>query len=297
MRQHLAGRHSALRRPFLLAAAVATSLLCMNGCGGGKDARATEQAAAQAAPQGGTPSAIQVKGHSRPARPAGGRVSVLVAPKHVEYGVLAGGLTMSDIAADQLKEAAAGAYTKIGDEELLGGTVTDLAGNGEYAIGRWTNGSDSSGGTYNANQGRAWAVGTPLVFEPSRDDAYVCRMQAATHPVAVNGNAAPGVLNSAQAHMRMVAHSPAAGSSGAPALYLPEYDLSLGYSIGTERVERSIQGATLGYLTNRVGHYTLASKLVGADARNPYLVVAYTFDTFATGPVSGLAVLACQRSR
>ncbi len=100
----------------------------------------------------------------------------------------------------------AGAYTQLGIDAnslitLNGGKVADVAGNGDFAIGRWTDGS-SSIGSISANQGAHYAVGKPLKLiadlNPSTPETKVaCTLAASTSPTAVVGNFAPGKLNSA----------------------------------------------------------------------------------------------------
>src|SRR5262249_3445809 len=78
-------------------------------------------------------------------------------------------------------------------------TIADINGAGGYvAIGRWTHGSDSSGGNYTANQGAHYAVGSPLTLTTGTG-SLSCTNLMATSPSSATGSVAPGSLVSATA--------------------------------------------------------------------------------------------------
>ncbi|PTB18274.1 hypothetical protein C9I57_24185 [Trinickia symbiotica] len=196
---------------------------------------------------------------------------------------------MIDAAA--LQEAAPGAYRAFGNRaSLSSGTITDLSGNGEYAIGRWTQGADSNGGTYNANQGRAWAVGKALALTIDEGSEYHCKFQAATRPVAINGNTPPGKLKAGAAKVYVKREVSPWGD-----LSLSDvFDLSLEYSIGNDAAQtKAARAISIGYVSSPTDQHTFVSRLVGSDKAKPYLAVAYTIQAPTAGTVHGVAVMAC----
>ncbi len=86
------------------------------------------------------------------------------------------------------------AYTQFGVDanslvKLDSGKVVDVAGNGDFAIGRWTDGSSSVGST-NSNQGTPYVVGKPLKVLQVLGIGQIrnCTLLASTRPTAVSGN-------------------------------------------------------------------------------------------------------------
>ncbi|WP_242468511.1 hypothetical protein [Burkholderia plantarii] len=266
--------------------------LGLAACGGDDDTPA------QAAGGGGnTPAGtgITVEGTSKTvAADNEGNVSVMAPPMpNNKYGEISEtGLSMATLPASALTEAAAGAYIGFDADQgfkLTKGVVTDLAGNGQYAIGRWTDGTDSSGATYTKNQGRMWAVGTPLQVTLTPDTPLDCRLEAATRPVDINGNTAPGKLDTATLKAQVTE-----ATRGDPKLAV---DIDLGYSIGHDTQQSfKIHADNLsgvGYMSSRVGGYTTVTRLVGKDKNAPYWLLSYTFNAPTTGAISGVAALAC----
>ncbi|AJY62707.1 hypothetical protein [Burkholderia glumae] len=277
------------------AAMSAFVVLGLAACGGDDAPAAT----AGSNSGGQSPAGITVDGTSKTvAADQNNEVAVMAPPMpDNKYGeVSQTGLSMAKLAASALSEAAPGAYTGFKSDkgfELTRGVVTDLAGNGQYAIGRWTDGTDTSGAVYNKNQGRMWAVGTPLNIELTADRPLNCHLEAATSPVALNGNTAPGKLETATASARV---AQAKGDS----ILNTDIDLNLGYSIGQD-AKRSFEIHTTsigaqGYMTSRSGGYTIVTRMVGKDENAPYWLLSYTFDAPTTGTISGVAALACTRS-
>ncbi|WP_146013387.1 hypothetical protein [Trinickia symbiotica] len=209
-----------------------------------------------------------------------------------EYGVLRGNFHSAAIDAAVLQEAAPGAYRAFGDRaSLSSGTITDLSGNGEYAIGRWTQGADSNGATYNANQGRAWAVGKALALTIDEGSEYHCKFQAATRPVAINGNTPPGKVNAGAAKVYVKRQVLKSGDVSRRAVF----DLSLEYSIGNDAAQtKAARAISIGYVSDPTDQHTFTSKLVGSDKAKPNLTVAYTMQAPTAGTVHGVAVMACE---
>ncbi len=191
--------------------------------------------------------------------------------------------------ASQLKSHAPGAYTTLpwGTESLSlsKGTVTDIAGNGQFAIGRWTDGSDSSGRSYNENQGRVWAIGAPVdVKVPST--GLSCAVIAATRPTSSDGNTVPGVLKSATAKV--------ANESNSLGVLESKVSLTLRYSIGSDVDQTAMPVAPLGAMyTSRMSRSSLHTTFLGPDASKPYLVVSYGVHSPTAGLINGLAILNC----
>jgi hypothetical protein len=190
-----------------------------------------------------------------------------------------------------LKAHAPGAYTTLPwDAQVLSlsnGTVTDIAGNGHFAIGRWTAGSDSTGRSYNVNQGRVWALGAPLPDFPIVGNGLRCELIAATRPTASDGNTAPGVLTGATAVVTEEFNSK--GYVDYPAVLTLQYSIGsdLGQTFTDDRVK-------LGSLTfSRQSRSSLATTFFGPNISKPYLVVSYGVHSPTVGLINGIAVLGC----
>jgi hypothetical protein len=286
------------QHPFAKTAAVAVAMFSavgLSACGGGSgDGPASGAAAAAHAAIGKAPALIKVEGASTSLSSEFETVSTMTPPATwMADGSLPQGdvrLSYREQAASLLKEHAPGAYTTLpwGDEtlSLSAGTVTDLAGNGQFAIGRWTAGSDSAGNSYNANQGRAWAVGAPVQVAAIQGRTLSCSLVAATRPTSSDGNTAPGVLTAADATVS----ADFDWWDG----WVNQASLRLGYSIGSD-VDRTF------FSTDRVGAMSLskasgssiATTFFGPDASKPYLVVSYGIHAPTVGLVNGIAVLSC----
>jgi len=193
-------------------------LVVLAGCNGSDDKKWWNHSKAEA-----PKSAIQVAGQSVSVEGVDGEVDVLLlSPTSASLDTISG--FMGTMKTAELKEAAPGAYIGFGDHlSLLSGTVTDLAGDGSYAIGKWTDGSDSSGATYNRNQARFWAVGRPVDVDLKPGAVMHCTLASKTQPAAMDGNTAPGTLLDASAEIRRASDKDRA-----------EMTLSLRYSIGQD---------------------------------------------------------------
>lgn len=281
-------------RPALFAASLAL-MLGLSACGGSDhdgDADNPPAANVEETPTTPTPTApssnIKVDGQSQTVQPANGGVRIALAPTQWAYGSLPSGLSIRTVDPLTLIEAAPGAYSgfPVSDStvvSLVSGTITDLSGNGQYAIGRWTDGSDSGGGAYNVNQGRGWTAGTPATVSLAVGQVMTCVLGAATRPTASNGNVAPGTIEAASATF-----------TGAQPT--PTGSLTLQYSIGQDEHQTlTTSSATLGgYSSNASQQYALMGTVAGTDAAHPWYLVVYSFNTPTSGQVSGVAALGCE---
>lgn len=186
----------------------------------------------------------------------------------------------------------AGAYMQVGVDMqnpflLVSGTVSGSSGNGDYAVGSWSDGSyaDAAGrGTIlQPQQSAHYVVGRP--WQLPAGEAMSCALQARTDPSAVHGNAAPGKLVSATASLSPDAHG----------TYL--LDLKLGVSMDSGPVREfdiPQPGVELASEVQSNG-IRLLTLPVGSDD-NPMLALGYSVHYYANGDVSGVAVLSCTRS-
>ncbi|AZG17323.1 hypothetical protein [Cupriavidus pauculus] len=190
------------------------------------------------------------------------------------------------------KATAEGAYTQVGIDAnslitLAGGKVVDVSGNGDYAIGRWTDGS-SSIGSVSTNQGDHYAVGRPLKLLPdttlqpdlSIGPKLTCTAIGSTSPTAVSGNFAPGKLNAATAKI----------SLAGPTLQSFTLDVAIGSdSHATATVTGTILNGV--FNSNGVLHHV---QTLGTSQTQPYLAIGYAMPTPSSGDVTGVVVLKCQ---
>lgn len=240
-------------------------------------------------------SAIRVEGRTTSVAAVDGKVDLLLpAPRLADIDSISGFQYQGQMNAADLKEAAPGAYIAFGHQlSLLAGTVTDISGNGFYAIGRWADGSDSSGATYNRNQARFWAVGQPVDVSFKNRMAMRCVLASATRPVAADGNTPPGTLLDASAEIRRDFPD-----------QLPKMSLSLRYSIGQDQRTVTLSGAAGGYTSGNMSEtrnrtpdpsqrYTLASRFFGPDPQRPHLAASYAVQAPTAGVISGMVALSC----
>ncbi|MGN6230071.1 MAG: hypothetical protein ACTHNZ_02765 [Trinickia sp.] len=191
-----------------------------------------------------------------------------------------------------LQAISPGAYTTLpfdgGALSLSRGIVTDIGGNGHFAIGRWTAGSDSAGYSYNVNQGRVWALGAPLSEPVTVGEGMRCELAAATRPTASDGNTAPGALASASADL--TEGTDPFGQSRNVA------SLKLRYSIGSDHDQTFTDDVSLGAMVlTGATRSSLATTFFGPDASKPYLVVSYGVHAPTVGLINGIAVFSCAR--
>lgn len=279
------------------------SVLALGACGGGDDDAGSPPASGGGASTGGTSpgggsstAAIRVEGQSKSLSSQHATVRVLMPPAGWNGGQMPNGKTaLGSLSqpASTLKEQAPGAYIAIpflssGEiKTLTKGVVTDLAGNGDIAIGRWADGADSAGVNYNANQGQAWAVGAPIAIDAAAPVQMQCSLAFATRPTSADGNTAPGKLNGATAALKS-----GKDPFGRDVI---DYALNLQYSIGNDQSQSFDGGASVGSVTlsSRL-RTSLMSTLMGTDPKQPYLVVSYGLPAATTGNVNGLVVLSCK---
>jgi hypothetical protein len=286
-------KHISTRVKRLSVSALAAGLAA---CGAGGDAAvkpAPQSAAVRAdAAYGGD---IEIEGQSQSVQAAHGMLRVMMPPPSWPAGGAypeRRSFSWGEFAASAPIEAAPGAYGALPNSpdtvvRLVKGVVTDLAGNGQFAIGRWTRGEDSDGGSYNANQGRAWAVGTPIEADLAAREIRRCDLVAATRPTAGDGRTPPGVLSGADALMKVELDRVSRETRA-------NYTLHLRYSIGGDLDQRFTGKSAIGSLTSSgMTHSTLMSRLVGTDPRSPYMVVAFGVEAPHAGVVNGMAVLYC----
>lgn len=272
----------------ILSTISAATVLTLAACGGGGgDAPAAQQ-------PGNTPPpapVITVQG-SAPAVSADPLAVVFVPHTETSTRPVLQSISHAAFPAPLQKATAEGAYTKLGIDAnslfgLISGKVVDVAGNGDYAIGRWSDGA-SDIGNVSINQGDHYAVGRPvkllqdLTVQPdlSVGPKLSCSPVASTSPTAVSGNFGPGKLNTAAAVIDM----------GGPLLQSLTVDIAIGSDPhATANVSASIlNGVTI---TNGI---VMHVQTLGTSQSSPLLAVGYTMPTPTSGDVSGVVVLKCQ---
>ncbi|WP_347467486.1 hypothetical protein [Burkholderia stagnalis] len=276
--------------------------LGLSACGGGDDGGSGSNTASNGTSTGGSSSgsassssAIHVEGQSQALSSSLTAVSVFTPPVswNANGSFPSGSLTLSASGVDaaQLKSQVPGAYTtlpRINDTlSLSTGTVTDIAGNGDFAIGRWAAGSDSAGHSYTVNQGRSWAVGAPVTVNVTAQTQFNCSLVAATRPTSMDGNTAPGLLTAATAVV--TGKTDTSGNVNANAA------LTLQYSIGSDTNQMFSGSTQIGSMsTSTTTRSSLFTKFMGPNASAPYLVISYGVNAPTTGGVNGLAMLSCK---
>lgn len=259
--------------------------LALSACGGGGgDAPAPQQPGNTAPP----PPAITVQG-SAPAVSADPLALVFVPQDETSTRPTAYSVSTATLPANLQKVTAEGAYTLFAGDansviKLATGTVVDVAGNGEFAIGRWTNGS-SNIGSVNVNQGAHYAIGRPLNLVPdltvgAPDVKVNCTAVASTSPTSVSGNFPVGKLNSASAIVDLT--------------FVSLDSLTLDVAIGSDA--HATANATLTSLSGvfQSQGFLRHIQVLGADTKKPLLAVGYAMPTPSSGDVSGVVVLKCQ---
>lgn len=267
---------------FALTIVSAAALLTLAACGGGggDSAPATQQPATPTPPA----PTITVNGSATTVS-ADPLAFVFVPVDATSNGLAARAGATANAPATLQATTAEGAYKTIAGNaasviSLTSGTIADVGGNGQFSIGRWTNGATNVG-SINANQGAHYVVGKPLalVSVPGPTAKLTCTAQFATAPTAVSGNFAAGKLNSATAVINL--NGPSIES------------LALDLSIASDRVTKTFANAgVVGVNLSSTG--TLLAETMGSDQAKPYLSVGYTVASQSSGDVSGAIVFACQ---
>lgn len=267
----------------------AAALLALAACGGGGGGDSAPAAPQQ--PTNPPAPAITVSGS---ASAVGGDPLAVVFVPQTETSTRTAAQSISHAAfpAQFQKATPDGAYTQIGIDgnslvSLTSGKVVDVAGNGDYAVGRWTDGS-SSIGSVSVNQGNHYAVGKPLTVQRDttlQPDLSIgpklhCSAVASTAPTATGGNFAPGKLNSAVATI----------SLAGPSLDTFSLDVAIG---ADAHATATVTGTLLTGLFPSNGVMTHL-QTIGSQTSQPYLAIGYTMPTPSSGDVSGVVVLKCQ---
>jgi len=269
--------------PCLLTAAI------LSACGGGGGSNGTDAANGASTPLVAQPP-IQFAGNAPTVSGAAGNVSVLFAPATLTGGSLPQGTTINALTvplASLVQEPTHGAFTTLASTATATinetGSVYDIAGvGGAFAIGRWTDGSDTSGGTYNKNQGAVYAVGTPLTLSPTAT-TLACQGLKSTSPATVAGSVAPGTVNSATATLDLNT--------------LTLKNLNINVSIGADQffVVSGTSDYALNTMTAGAG-LTVINRVMGSSSDNPYVAVAYGAHATTSGDFNGLVLLSCTKS-
>lgn len=264
--------------PSMIAMAVA-----LTACGGGGG-----DSAPSAPPAGSTPQSFTVNGSAAAVASSGNNVSVLFTPATLSGSSLPQGTVFNAASVPFLNFHTynlTGAYTQVAASDSAtsalsdNGTISDVAGVGGFvAIGRWTNGSDTTGGTYNANQGAAYAVGTPLTLTAS-SGTLSCSKALATSPVSTSGSVAPGSLTAATATLDLAT------------LTLSSFSATV--AIGADSAFTFISSQVALNQVQSGGGNTFVSRVMGNDATKPVIAVSYGTHATSTGDINGLVVLTC----
>ncbi|CAB3681000.1 hypothetical protein [Trinickia soli] len=161
-----------------------------------------------------------------------------------------------------------------------GGTIADINGAGGYvAIGRWTQGSDSSGGNYTANQGGTYVVGNPLTLTAT-SGTLSCSALMSTSPTAVTGSVAPGKLSAATATLDLST--------------MKLSNLSATVTIGSDVNATIAQSSVTAKGMQFSNGFTAMAEPMGNDASKPLIALAYGTKLTNTGDINGVIVFACQ---
>ncbi|MDW3683251.1 hypothetical protein RA280_16130 [Cupriavidus sp. CV2] len=269
-----------------LSAISIASLLALAACGGGGGDSAPAKPADTPTP----PPAPTITVQGSATAVAGDPLAVVFVPQtETSTKSVPQSIASNVFPAQFQKASAAGAYTQFGIDAnslitLATGKIVDVAGNGSYAIGRWTAGS-SSIGSMSVNQGAHYVVGKPLTLTPFLPPTPAgvkanCSLVASTSPTAVSGNFAPGKVNSASAVVDIAAVS----------LEALDIDVTIGSDAHatTHAALTSITGVMISQGSLR--HV----QTLGSDPLKPFLAVGYAMPTPSSGDVTGVVVLQCQ---
>ncbi|MGZ2749901.1 hypothetical protein [Burkholderia stagnalis] len=274
----------------LLIVPAAALAVALTACGGGGDGDAPNpSSSATNPPQGATQNSANwtAVGMAPAVTGANGAVAVVFAPDTLSSTGLSGTAisAASTPLANQVQQPNdGGAFTTIsaGTASVSltkGSTIADINGAGGYiAIGRWTHGSDSSGGSYTANQGAHYAIGTPLTLSPGTG-SLSCSNVMATSPASTLGNVAPGTLVSASASLDLAS------------LTLKNFvaNVKIGADTGGVITVASVPtgGEAFG------GGTSFLARTMGSDSSKPLVAIAYGAKLPNTGDINGLVVLSC----
>ncbi|TCK31774.1 hypothetical protein B0G84_8828 [Paraburkholderia sp. BL8N3] len=271
--------------PALVAALV---LSACGGGGGGSDSSASNPTQ-PANPAGALP--YQVQGTAPVVTGVAGKLAVLFAPATLGANGLSQGGTLYNTADAPLASfatyAQTGGYTTIAGSDTASvtlnqpGVIADVNGYGGFiSVGRWSKSSDSSGGTYNVNQGAPYAIGNPLTLTAGTGTLN-CTRYFNTAPTAVNGNVGQGTLNAATATLDLST--------------LTLTNLAFNVSIGSDQSYAfTSASASLNGMSSGNGA-TFITRVMGSDVNAPLVAVAYGTSAPTSGDINGLVVLSCTK--
>ena len=261
----------------------AAALLALAACGGGggDSAPATPQQ-----PNNPPPApTITVQG-SASSVSADPLAVILVPQGSTTSKTVSGTLSAANFAAQFQKTTSEGAYTQFGVDanslvSLNSGKVVEVAGNGDFALGRWTDGG-STVGSINSNQGSPYVVGKPLKLQQvlGINKTLACTLLASTSPTAVSGNFPVGKVNSAVAVIDL----------NGPTLQSFNIDVAIG---SDAHATASVTGSILNGVFIAQGVLQQVQTM-GTSQTEPLLAFGYAIPTPSSGDVTGVVVLKCQ---
>jgi hypothetical protein len=264
-----------------IAAAVLTMTLA--ACGGGGSGASTQAASNGQSSTGGATQAsgdYLFSGSAPTVTGTNGKVSIIFSGNALSSTSLSGpSFNNPSVALTSVTQQSAygGAFTSLNTgtnsiDLTKGSTIADI-------IGRWTKGSDTGGGNYNANQGGIYAVGNPLTLTAGAG-TLACSAAMSTSPTSVSGSVAPGTLTAATATFNKAT------------LMLTNFSatVTIGSDVNATFAKASIspQGVQLG------GGMNTMAEPMGNDPTKPFIALAYGAKLTNTGDISGLVVLSCQ---
>lgn len=268
---------------FALKALATATTLALAACGGGGDEAPTNGNPSTTAPPPAPTIAVQ---GTAPAVNADPLAVIFVPQTETSTKSVLQSIASNIFPASLQKATAEGAYTQLGIDAnslitLTSGKVADVAGNGDFAIGRWTDGS-SSIGSLNANQGAHYAFGKPLKLQPDLTPGAekACSLIASTAPTAISGNFVPGKVNAATAAIAMVGPT------------LKSFSLDVAIGSDTHATATATLTALDGVLQSQ--GFLRHIQAMGSDATKPLLAIGYAMPTPSSGDVTGVVVLQCQ---
>ncbi|WP_423200727.1 Lipoprotein transmembrane (plasmid) [Cupriavidus sp. H19C3] len=260
----------------------AAALLALAACGGGGgDAPATQQ------PGNTTPPAPTIAVTGSAATVSADPLAVVFVP-HTEKATVPAPQSIAHAAfpAQFQKVATQGAYSQVGIDansliSFASGKIVEVAGNGDYSIGRWTDGS-SSLGSVSVNQGDHYVLGKPLALTrtPGPTAKLNCSLLSSTSPTAVSGNFAPGKVTNAAAVIDL----------NGPLLESFNVSLAIGSDASASATVTSTTISGVAIVNGSLAHV----QVMGTDATHPLLAVGFTMPTPSSGDVNGIVVLKCQ---
>jgi hypothetical protein len=268
-----------------LSAISVTSLLALAACGGGGGGGGSSTPAAVTPAPVPPPPTIVVQG-SAPTVTAEPMAVIFVPQTETSTKSVLQSIASNAFRGSLQKATAEGGYKQIGIDansliSLTTGKIVDVTGNGDFAIGRWTDGS-SSIGSVSVNQGAHYVAGKPLTLTPDLTPGAVksCSLVASTQPTAVSGNFAPGKVNAATATIAMVG----------PTLQSLNIDIAIGSD--AHATATATLTALNGVLQSQ--GFLRHIQTMGTNASKPLLAIGYAMPTPSSGDVTGVVVLQCQ---